>query len=58
MPVLHGATYYGYGKSKKVNKMKIMNGEAYKSYYKTPFYIAYKGDVYVGSVYKGIEKNQ
>ena len=29
--------------------------KTYKSYYKTPFYIVYKGDVYTGSVYKGIE---
>lgn len=57
IPVAHGATYYAYGKPSKVTDVKTIEGETYKSYYKTPFYIAHDGAVYVGSVYKGIDKH-
>lgn len=56
IPVAYGATYYAYGESKIVKGTKCIDGITYKSYYKTPFYILYNGDVYVGSVYKGVEK--
>lgn len=56
IPIIYGGTYYGYGKSKKYNGDKIIDGIRYKSYSKTPFYIAYDRAVYVGSIYNGVDK--